>query len=135
MREASSLVLALRLLAEGAHVKAWDPVAVEDARPYLPAVQLNEELLEAVSGADAAVLVTEWNELTSLARAEVRAAMRFPLIVDGRNFLDPEAVRKAGFVYEGIGRVTGPRPLELLEALASSRLPSQRADAVASLDR
>ena len=121
VREASSLVLALRLLAEGAHVKAWDPVAVEDAEPHLPGVQLHEELLEAVSGADAAVLVTEWTELTSLARAEVRSAMRFPLIVDGRNFLDPEAVRKAGFVYEGIGRLTGPRPLELLEALASSQ--------------
>ena len=61
-------------------------------------------MLEAVEGADAAVIVTEWDELRDLAREEVRAAMAHPLIVDGRNLLDPEAVRAAGFAYEGIGR-------------------------------
>jgi UDPglucose 6-dehydrogenase len=61
-------------------------------------------LLDAVRDADAAVVVTEWSELKELASAEVREAMRTPLIVDGRNFLDPEAVRAAGFEYEGIGR-------------------------------
>jgi len=127
IREASSLVLALRLLAEGAHVKAWDPVAIEDARPLLPGVQLCEDLLEAVSGADAAVIVTEWNELKALPRPEVRTAMRSPLIVDGRNLLDPETVRQAGFAYEGIGRPSSPvegrlapQPPELAGALARS---------------
>ena len=85
IRDASSLVLAPRLLAEGAHVRAWDPVAVEDARPHLPGVQLYEDLLEAVSGADAAVIVTEWDELKAFPRPEVRTAMKNPLIVDGRN--------------------------------------------------
>ena len=89
IREASSLVLAMRLLAEGAHVRAWDPVTIEVARPHLPGVELCEDLLEAVSGADAAVVVTEWNELRSLPRPEVRTAMRIPLIVDGRNFSIP----------------------------------------------
>ncbi len=127
MREASSLVLALRLLAEGAHVKAWDPVAIEEARPLLAGVQLCEDLLEAVSGADAAVIVTEWDDLKALPRLEVRAAMKSPLIVDGRNLLDPETVRRAGFTYEGIGRPSSPveerpapQPPELAEELARS---------------
>jgi UDPglucose 6-dehydrogenase len=61
-------------------------------------------VLDAVEGADAAVIVTEWDELRSLARDEVRDAMANPLIIDGRNLLDPSQARAAGFVYEGIGR-------------------------------
>jgi UDPglucose 6-dehydrogenase len=64
--------------------------------------------LEAVTGADAAVIVTEWPELKDLAREEVRAAMRHPLIVDGRNLLDPDQARSAGFAYEAIGRAVSP---------------------------
>jgi UDPglucose 6-dehydrogenase len=104
LREASSIVLALRLQSEGAAVAAWDPVAIENARPLLAGVQFHEDLLEAVSGADAALIVTEWDELRSLARAEVRESMRTPLIVDGRNLVDPEEARAAGFAYEGVGR-------------------------------
>jgi UDPglucose 6-dehydrogenase len=127
MREASSLVLALRLLAEGAQVRAWDPVAIEEARPHLPGVHLSEDLLDAVSGADAAVIVTEWDELKAFPQPDVRTAMKTPLIVDGRNLLDPETVRRAGFVYEGIGRAPAPveqrlapEAAELAEALARS---------------
>jgi UDPglucose 6-dehydrogenase len=108
VRDASSLILALRLLAEGANVRAWDPVAIEVARPILDGVELCEDLLDAVAGADAAVIVTEWDELKALPRSEVRAAMRNPLIVDGRNLLDPDTVRRAGFTYEGIGRPVSP---------------------------
>jgi UDPglucose 6-dehydrogenase len=100
MREAPSLVLASRLIAEGATVRGWDPVA----RPEIDGVELCASALEAVTGADAAVVVTEWPEFSSLASAEVREAMRTPLIVDGRNLLDPAAVSALGFVYEGIGR-------------------------------
>jgi UDPglucose 6-dehydrogenase len=64
--------------------------------------------LEAVTGSDAAVIVTEWPQLAELATEEVRAAMRHPLIIDGRNLLDPGAVRAAGFAYEGIGRAVSP---------------------------
>jgi UDPglucose 6-dehydrogenase len=106
LREAPSLVLASRLLAEGAEVRAWDPVA--DASRLLQQVTFCESVLDAVSGADAAVIVTEWDELEGLASEEVRAAMRNALIVDGRNFLDPEQARAAGFVYEGIGRAASP---------------------------
>ena len=89
LREAPSLVLASRLLAEGAEVRAWDPVA--DARRLLQGVTFCDSVLEAVTGADAAVIVTEWDELRGLASDEVRQAMRRPLIVDGRNLLEPEA--------------------------------------------
>jgi UDPglucose 6-dehydrogenase len=106
MREAPSLVLASRLLAEGAEVRAWDPIA--DASELLKGAKLCDTVLEAVTGADAAVIVTEWPELKELATAEVRDAMARPLIVDGRNLLDPGAVRDAGFAYEGIGRPIGP---------------------------
>ena len=71
-------------------------------------VEVVDSVLEAVRGADAAVIVTEWKELRELASPEVREAMATPLIVDGRNLLDPEAVRSAGFAYEGIGRPTSP---------------------------
>jgi len=104
MREAPSIVLAGRLLAEGVEVRGWDPVALEEARRRLAGVALSDSLLETVDGADAAVIVTEWPELRGLASDEVRAGMRTPFIVDGRNLLDPEETRAAGFVYEGIGR-------------------------------
>ena len=106
LREAPSLVLASRLLAEGAEVRAWDPVA--DASSLLQGVRFCDGVLEAVSDADAAVIVTEWDELRSLASEDVRSAMRRPLIVDGRNLLDPEDARSAGFTYEGVGRAASP---------------------------
>jgi UDPglucose 6-dehydrogenase len=102
MREAPSLVLAARLRAEGADVRAWDPLV--KGHPELDGVAVVPSLLDAVRDADAAVIVTEWVELRELASAEVRDAMRTPLIVDGRNLLDAEAARAAGFAYEGIGR-------------------------------
>ena len=106
LREAPSLVLASRLLAEGAEVRAWDPVA--DASSLLQGVRFCDSVLEAVTDADAAVIVTEWDELRALAAEEVRSAMRRPLIVDGRNLLDPEQARSAGFTYEGVGRAASP---------------------------
>jgi UDPglucose 6-dehydrogenase len=105
MREASSLVLSARLQAEGAHVRAYDPVATEEARALMPGgVAFTTSAIEAVERADAVVLVTEWPEFSSLDWSEVAGAMAGKLVVDGRNALDPEAVRAAGLVYEGIGR-------------------------------
>jgi UDPglucose 6-dehydrogenase len=102
MREAASIVLGSRLLAEGAEVRAWDPMAERDS--YLHGAKFCESVLEAVTGADAAVIVTEWKELRELASEPVRLVMRNPLIVDGRNFLDPDRARAAGFAYECVGR-------------------------------
>jgi UDPglucose 6-dehydrogenase len=104
MREAPSLVLASRLLAEGTEVRAWDPVA----RPgeLLQGAVLCDTVLEAVTGADAAVIVTEWDELRELASPEVR---------------DPEETRRSGFAYEGIGRQSSP-----FETLPETPEPTER---------
>src|SRR5262245_5665096 len=102
MREAPSLVLAARLLAEGAEVSAWDPIA--NGRAHLDGVQIAGSPLDAVEGADAAVIVTEWPELADVDWAAAGERMRSRVIVDGRNLLDPEALRAQGFAYEGIGR-------------------------------
>ena len=102
MREAPSLVLAGRLLSEGAEVRAWDPVA--DGAVHLHGVDIADSALDALDGADAAVIVTEWPEFRELDWAEAGARMRNRLVVDGRNLLDPDELRALGFEYEGIGR-------------------------------
>jgi UDPglucose 6-dehydrogenase len=107
MREASSLVLASRLEGEGASVRGYDPVAEKPARELLPKVEFCESLADALDGADAAILVTEWPEFADADWAALRERMANPLLIDGRNFLDPEALRDAGFTYEGIGRASG----------------------------
>ncbi len=104
MREASSLVLAARLQGEGAEVAAYDPVAADAARGLLDGVALRDSALEALDGVDAAVLVTEWPEFAELDWGEAASRMANPLLIDGRNFLDPKVLRDAGFEYEGIGR-------------------------------
>ena len=104
MREASSLVLAARLQADGATVTAYDPIAEREARKRMSGVQFADSALGAVEGADAAILVTEWPEFGELDWREVKARMAGDLLVDGRNFADRDAVTAAGFVYEGIGR-------------------------------
>ena len=111
MREASSLVLAARLQGEGAEVVAYDPVAAERAADLLGSVEMATSAMEALEGADAAVLVTEWKEFAELDWAAASERMNRALVVDGRNYLDPEALTGVGFEYEGIGRtVNSPRP-------------------------
>jgi UDPglucose 6-dehydrogenase len=105
-REAPSLVLASRLIAEGANVRVWDPI-VKGAE-LLPQATVASTVQDAVRGAEAAVIVTEWSELRELARPEIRELMARPLIIDGRNLLDPAQARAAGFAYEGIGRPVSP---------------------------
>jgi len=104
MREASSLVLASRLQGEGASVRAYDPIAEEEARKRMTGVEFADSALGAVDGADAAILVTEWPEFAELDWREVKARMAGSLVIDGRNFADRDAVEAAGFTYEGIGR-------------------------------
>jgi UDPglucose 6-dehydrogenase len=104
MREASSLVLAARLHADGASVCGYDPVAEEQARGLIGGLALADTAMEALQDADAAVLVTEWPQCTGLDWSQVAAAMRGNVVIDGRNALDAGAVRAAGLSYEGIGR-------------------------------
>jgi UDPglucose 6-dehydrogenase len=105
VREATSLVLAARLAGEGAGVRVFDPVASANADGKLGGARVCTSALEALEGADAAVIVTEWPEFAELDWAgEVKQVMRRPVVVDGRNFLDRDALVAAGFEYEGIGR-------------------------------
>ena len=101
MREAPSLVLAGRLIAEGAQVRAWDPIV--DGSD-LHGVEIAADPTAAADGADAVVIVTEWPQLADVEWASVAASMRTPVLIDGRNFLDPAQMEAAGFRYEGIGR-------------------------------
>jgi UDPglucose 6-dehydrogenase len=107
MREASSLVLAARLQADGATVRAYDPVAENEARKLMVGIEFADSALDALDGADAAVIVTEWPEFTELDWSVVAERMTGGLIVDGRNCVDPRAVAGAGLAYEGIGRSNG----------------------------
>jgi UDPglucose 6-dehydrogenase len=104
MREATSLVLSARLQAAGAHVRAHDPVAEDEARRLMTGLSFADSPLDAVRDADAVVLVTEWDAFRSLDWAAAAEAMAGNVVIDGRNALDPEAVLAAGLVYEGIGR-------------------------------
>lgn len=104
MREASSLVLAARLQGEGATVTAYDPLAEEEARKLMPGVDFGPSAADALAGADAVVLVTEWPEFREIDWVAARERMAGNLVIDGRNHLDPAVLRDAGFDYEGVGR-------------------------------
>jgi UDPglucose 6-dehydrogenase len=104
MREASSLVLAARLQADGARVRAYDPVAENEARKLMVGVDFADSALGALEGADACIVVTEWPEFAELDWNAAAAAMRGRTVIDGRNFVDREVVKASGFIYEGIGR-------------------------------
>jgi UDPglucose 6-dehydrogenase len=105
MREAKSIEVVTGLMERGARVRAYDPVATDNARKVLPAgVTYCESPYEAASGADAVALVTEWNEFKFLNLERLRAALRRPLIFDGRNLWEPERMRRLGFEYHSIGR-------------------------------
>ncbi len=104
MREASSLVLSARLNADGADVVAYDPVAEQQARQLVSGISFAASPMEAAKDADAVVLVTEWPEFLEMDWQDVAQTMSGDLVIDGRNALDPEAVRAAGLVYEGVGR-------------------------------
>ena len=103
MRGASSLVLAARLVAEGALVRAYDPVAAAEALRIMPELDCAASVAEVVDGADAIVLVTEWPEFLGLDWSAIAEAMAGNIVIDGRNALDGAAVRAAGLLYEGMG--------------------------------
>ena len=105
MRDAPALVVLPALAEAGAQVVAYDPEGMEQARPMLPAgVAYAQNAMEALSGADAAVLLTEWNEFRALSAEKLAAAMRGRVLLDFRNVYDPVSMRAAGFEYHSIGR-------------------------------
>ncbi len=104
MREAPSIDIANTLLAAGAQVRAYDPVAMENAQAILPDVQMFPDPYTMAEGTDALVVVTEWNEFKSLDLARIRKIMHTPNLLDGRNIYDPQTVRNMGFWYLALGR-------------------------------
>ena len=104
MREAPGVDIAKVLLAAGAEVRAYDPAAIERSKLLLPDVEYRKDAYEVAAGADALVLVTEWNEFRQLDMTRVKQLMRRPVMVDGRNIYDPAVMRSLGFTYRGIGR-------------------------------
>ncbi len=108
MREAPAISIVSRLVGDGATIRAFDPEGMQQARPLLPAdVIYCRDTLDAAAGADALVLITEWNEFRALSPIRLREAMRGTVIVDLRNVYDPVAMRDAGFSYHGVGRPEG----------------------------
>jgi UDPglucose 6-dehydrogenase len=104
MRSAPSIELAHLLDNEGASLRGYDPAARENARRLLPEVELCEDPYQVAQGADALIVVTEWNEFKQLDRVRLREAMRKPYLIDGRNVYDAEEMRRLGFIYWGLGR-------------------------------
>jgi UDPglucose 6-dehydrogenase len=105
MRDAKSVELIRLLTGAGATVRAYDPVAVDNARAILPlTVQYAASPYEAAEGADGVVLVTEWNEFKAINLERLRSVMRRPLVFDGRNLWEPERMRRLGFEYHSTGR-------------------------------
>jgi UDPglucose 6-dehydrogenase len=104
MREAPSVELIHLLQSEGAKIRAYDPVAMVNADHYLSDVTLCQDAYDVAQGADALVIITEWNEFKHLSLPRLKKAMRQPIIVDGRNIYDVEQMKALGFVYRGVGR-------------------------------
>src|SRR5438270_4937130 len=104
LREAPSLDIARLLLSKGAIVRAFDPAAALRAKAILPEVDYRRNPYAVARGADALLLVTEWNEFRQLDMARIKRSMRRPVLVDGRNIYEPGKMRELGFVYRGMGR-------------------------------
>ncbi len=104
LREAPSLDIAKVLLAAGAHVRGYDPAAMERTRTLLPELEYSTDAYQLASGADALVVVTEWNEFRQLDLTRIKTSMRTPVVIDGRNIYVPTTMRSLGFTYRGIGR-------------------------------
>jgi UDPglucose 6-dehydrogenase len=112
MREAPSVDIILELQAAGAHVKAYDPVAMERAGEMMPAVTFCATAYDVAKEADALLIVTEWNEFKQLNWEKLRGFMRQPVVVDGRNLYDPHEMAARGITYWGVGRGVPPKHVE-----------------------
>jgi UDPglucose 6-dehydrogenase len=110
MRDAPSVDIAKELVAAGARVRAYDPVAMDVAKDLMPKVEMSKDAYAVADGADAVIVVTEWNEFRNLDLERVRDSMSQPIIFDGRNIYRPELMNSLGFTYHGVGRgYTGKR--------------------------
>ena len=104
MRDAPAITIAQGLQAEGARVRAYDPVAMEIAAPQLPGVEMCSDPYSLAEGCDILVVLTEWNEFKQLDKVRVCGLMHQPVLFDGRNIYEPEDMARLGFTYRGVGR-------------------------------
>lgn len=104
MRDAPSIDIARELIEGGAKVRGYDPVAMEVARPLLPALEFCDNPYDMAAGCDALIVVTEWNEFKQLNLEKVKSLLKSPIIFDGRNIYDPKLMKEMGFEYRSIGR-------------------------------
>lgn len=104
IRDAPALTVARTLINQGAIVRAYDPVAMENVREEMPKIQLCGDSYEVLDGADILVIMTEWNEFKQLDLERVKTLLKEPIVVDGRNLYKPETMREMGFIYRGVGR-------------------------------
>ena len=104
IRYAPALSLIRQLQAAGAHVRAYDPRAMEKTRELIPDVRYGPGPYEVAEHADALMIVTDWNEFRELDWEQVRDRMNRPLLLDGRNLLDPVRMKALGFEYYSLGR-------------------------------
>lgn len=104
IRDAVSLDVIEALAEKGARVRAYDPAAGEAAKKLVPSLKLCDTPYETAQGAHCLVILTEWKEFKEMDLARIKAAMKTPVIVDGRNIFDPAKAKKLGFAYRGVGR-------------------------------
>jgi UDPglucose 6-dehydrogenase len=104
MRDAPSIDISKSLLAHGAIVRAYDPVAMEIAAPLMPGVEMISDPYVLAEGCDALIVITEWNEFKQLDLGRIRNSMKQPVLFDGRNIYDPDVMKRQGFHYRGFGR-------------------------------
>lgn len=104
MREAPSIDIAAHLAEAGAIVRAYDPVAMDVARPILPSVEMFKDPYEMAAGCDGLMVVTEWNEFKQLDLDQLKAVLKQPVVFDGRNIYDPALMKNKGFRYRAMGR-------------------------------
>ena len=132
MREAPSIEIIRWISAQGAAIRVYDPVAMQTGREALEragvrmdAITFCEDTYDVAVGADALVVVTEWNEFKSLNMLQIRSAMRRPVLIDGRNIYDIAEMNRLGFIYRAIGRGTSPAPSVLPPGDTTSLPPQQ----------
>ena len=104
MRNAPSVVIIKKLLAEGAKIKAYDPKSMEKAREYLPDIEYCSNPYETAEGSEALLILTEWNEFKEMDLGRIKELLRQPIVFDGRNLYSPEKMKEMGFIYRSIGR-------------------------------
>ena len=107
LREAKSIDIVARLLQAGAAVRAYDPIAMDKARDIFPQIYYGENAYDAAAGADAVIVVTEWNEFKLLNLERLKQSAKGDILFDGRNVYDPARMKRLGFRYFGIGRGEG----------------------------